>query len=53
MERRTFMKYTAAAGASLMLHPFEPFASNPAKKIRLALVGTGFPEHFRCYVFQL
>jgi predicted dehydrogenase len=41
MERRTFMKYTAAAGASLMLHPFEPFASNPAKKIRLALVGTG------------
>jgi predicted dehydrogenase len=41
MERRTFMKYTAAAGASLMLHPFEPFASNPAKKLRLALVGTG------------
>jgi predicted dehydrogenase len=41
MERRTFMKYTAAAGASLMLHPFEPFASTSAKKIRLALVGTG------------
>jgi predicted dehydrogenase len=41
MERRTFMKYTAAAGAALMLHPFEPFATMPNKKIRLALVGTG------------
>jgi predicted dehydrogenase len=41
MERRTFMKFTAAAGASLMLHPFESFAIPPGKKIRLALVGTG------------
>lgn len=41
MERRTFMKYTAAAGASLMLHPFESFAIAPGKKLRLALVGTG------------
>lgn len=41
MERRTFMKYTAAAGASLMLHPFETFAVPPGKKLRLALVGTG------------
>ncbi|MBL7742018.1 MAG: Gfo/Idh/MocA family oxidoreductase [Chitinophagaceae bacterium] len=41
MERRTFMKYTAAAGASLMLHPFESFAIPLGKKIRLALVGTG------------
>jgi predicted dehydrogenase len=41
MERRNFMKYTAAAGAALMLHPFESFAFNPGKKLRLALVGTG------------
>ena len=41
MERRTFMKFTAAAGASLMLHPFESFAIPPGKKLRLALVGTG------------
>ncbi|MBC7948805.1 MAG: Gfo/Idh/MocA family oxidoreductase [Chitinophagaceae bacterium] len=41
MERRNFMKYTAAAGAALMLHPFESFAIPPGKKIRLALVGTG------------
>jgi predicted dehydrogenase len=41
MERRTFMKFTAAAGASLMLHPFESFAIPPGQKIRLALVGTG------------
>ncbi|MBC7874870.1 MAG: Gfo/Idh/MocA family oxidoreductase, partial [Ferruginibacter sp.] len=41
MERRTFLGYTAAAGASLMLHPFESFAIPPGKKIRLALVGTG------------
>jgi predicted dehydrogenase len=41
MERRTFMKFTAAAGASLMLHPFESFAVPPGKKLRLALVGTG------------
>jgi predicted dehydrogenase len=40
MERRTFMKFTAAAGASLMLHPFESFAAS-SKKIKLALVGTG------------
>jgi predicted dehydrogenase len=41
MERSTFLKYTAAAGASLMLHPFESFAISPGKKLRLALVGTG------------
>jgi len=41
MERRTFMKFTAAAGASLMLHPFESVAIPPGKKLRLALVGTG------------
>jgi predicted dehydrogenase len=41
MERRTFMKYTAAAGTALMLHPFESFATLPGKKIKLALVGTG------------
>lgn len=41
MERRKFLGYTAAAGASLMLHPFESFAIPPGKKIRLALVGTG------------
>ena len=41
MERRTFMKFTAASGAALMLHPFESFATLPAEKIRLALVGTG------------
>ena len=42
MERRSFVKYTAAAGASLMLHPFASFAaSNPGQKIKLALVGTG------------
>ncbi len=41
MERRTFVKYTAAAGASLMLHPFSMLAAGPGKKIRLAQVGTG------------
>ena len=41
MERSTFLKYTAAAGASLMLHPFESFAIRPGPKTRLALVGTG------------
>ena len=41
MERRKFLGYTAAAGAALMLHPFESFAIMPGKKIRLALVGTG------------
>lgn len=40
MERRTFLGYTAAAGASLMLQPFESFAIGN-KKIRLAMVGTG------------
>ncbi|MEO7925076.1 MAG: Gfo/Idh/MocA family oxidoreductase [Chitinophagaceae bacterium] len=40
MERRTFLGYTAATGASLMLHPFEPFAAGPAR-IKLAQVGTG------------
>jgi len=41
MERRTFVKYTAAAGASLMLHPFSSLAAGSGKKIRLAQVGTG------------
>lgn len=42
MERRTFVKYTTAAGASLMLHPFSSMlAAGPGKKIRLAQVGTG------------
>jgi predicted dehydrogenase len=41
MERNTFIKYTAAAGASLMLHPFEPFALSTTKKILVAQVGTG------------
>ena len=42
MERRSFVKYTAAAGASLMLHPFTSFAAaHPGQKIKLALVGTG------------
>jgi predicted dehydrogenase len=41
MERLTFLKYTAAAGASLMLHPFESFAIPPNGKIKLAQVGTG------------
>ena len=43
MERRTFMKFTAAAGASLMLHPFESFAIPPGKKIRLSLGGYRCP----------
>ena len=41
MERSSFIKYTAAAGAALMLNPFELFANNTGKKIRLAQVGTG------------
>lgn len=41
MIRRKFLGYTAAAGAALMLNPFEAFAFTPGKKIRLALVGTG------------
>ena len=35
------MGYTAATGASLMLHPFKPFANTTGAKIRLAMVGTG------------
>lgn len=41
MNRSTFIKYTAAAGASLMLHPFDSIASATGKKARLAIVGTG------------
>jgi predicted dehydrogenase len=41
MERRTFLGYTAAVGASLMLHPFESYSIPPGKKLRMALVGTG------------
>ncbi len=41
MERRSFVKYTAAVGASLMLHPFSSLAKSTGKKIRLAQVGTG------------
>jgi predicted dehydrogenase len=41
MERRKFLGYTVATGASLMLHPFAPFAHTTAAKIKLALVGTG------------
>ena len=41
MERRTFVKFTAVTGAALMLHPFESFSNLPARKFRLALVGTG------------
>lgn len=41
MERRTFVKYTAAAGASLMLNPFTSLASGSGNKIKLAQVGTG------------
>ncbi len=41
MERRTFLGYTAAAGASLLLHPFESFAIPAGAKIKLAQVGTG------------
>lgn len=40
MERRKFLGYTAAAGAALMLNPFEIFATS-GTKLRLALVGTG------------
>src|SRR5688572_9300165 len=40
MERRTFLGYTAATGAALMLNPFELFASS-ATKTRLVMVGTG------------
>ncbi len=41
MERRKFLGYTAAAGAALMLNPFESFALPTGGKIRLAQVGTG------------
>ena len=41
MERRKFLGYTAATGASLMLHPFASFANTTGAKIKLALVGTG------------
>ena len=41
MERRKFLGYTVATGASLMLHPFAPFANTTGAKIKLALVGTG------------
>src|SRR5262245_26180522 len=41
MERRKFLGYTAAAGASLMLHPFASFANTTGAKIKVALVGTG------------
>jgi predicted dehydrogenase len=41
MERRKFLGYTAAAGASLMFNPFESFSLNNAEKMKLALVGTG------------
>ncbi len=40
MERRAFVKYTAAAGASLMLHPFSSFAAD-GTRARLVQVGTG------------
>ena len=41
MERRKFLGYTAAAGASLMLHPYASFANTTGKKLRLVMVGTG------------
>ena len=41
MERLKFIQYTAAAGAALMLHPFENLALAADKKIKLVLVGTG------------
>jgi predicted dehydrogenase len=40
MERRAFIKYTTAAGAALMLHPFASFAAS-GTKARLAMIGTG------------
>ena len=41
MERRKFLGYTVATGASLMLYPFASFANTTGAKIKLALVGTG------------
>lgn len=40
MERRTFLGYTAATGAALLLNPLAGLAYN-GPKIKLALVGTG------------
>ena len=40
MERRTFLGYTAAAGAALMLHPFNAIVGS-APRSRLVMVGTG------------
>jgi predicted dehydrogenase len=41
MKRNDFIKTTTAAGAALMLQPFDILANAPAKKIRLTIVGTG------------
>jgi len=41
MERKQFLGYTAAAGASLMLHPFSSWATHSGPKLKLAMVGTG------------
>jgi predicted dehydrogenase len=41
MERKTFVKYTAAAGAALMLKPFEGLAGFGDKKVLLAQAGLG------------
>jgi predicted dehydrogenase len=41
MERRNFLGYTAAVGASLMLEPLKAFAIPAGGKTKLALVGTG------------
>lgn len=40
MERRTFVKYTAAAGAAMMLPGMETFAGS-GSKIKVVQVGTG------------
>ena len=41
MQRRDFVKYTAATGAALMLNPLSTLALDANKKIKVALVGTG------------
>ncbi|HMO63157.1 MAG TPA: Gfo/Idh/MocA family oxidoreductase [Ferruginibacter sp.] len=42
MQRRNFIRYTAASGAALMLNPFDLLSAPGHKeKIKLALVGTG------------
>lgn len=41
MDRRNFIRYSAAAGSALMLEPFAPFAQTGAAKIKVAMVGTG------------